>query len=420
MFRGFLNEIKNTVISHASSQITGALNNLSGGKGGSWQNPSNMGGFGGKADYSKMKDPFESETVVYPEDLGSNSQGHYVLFNINEQSNASIKFGDPKSNNAAYNHYLKSKAQARKSHAENQRAYAEEFNGGAPMAGASEFDYSDFGTTPQNDTLGKDQMYGSGQSTVGTKRNATRRLKSAIAMYMPASVGVQQSSKYGEVEIGAFTAAGINAYSTIRSGPNMFDNFGGFTTNVANAASSAMEGIKASQGGESFVEKSVRGSLEMIPGLSGLGAAMDIERGFVRNNRMEMIFEGIGRRSFSFSFKMMPKSEQEAKDIDKITRMFRYYMAPSFIGDRSRSRTMIVPSTFDIAYMYQGGRNNFINQISTAVLESCNVTYGGERVQFYRPTTGKFGTGAPPVETQIELQFKELEIITKERINDGY
>ena len=37
--------------------------------------------------------------------------------------------------------------------------------------------------------------------------------------------------------------------------------------------------------------------------------AIDIARGKVTNNRMEMVFEGVDRRSFSFSFKMMPKSE---------------------------------------------------------------------------------------------------------------
>ena len=51
------------------------------------------------------------------------------------------------------------------------------------------------------------------------------------------------------------------------------------------------------------------------------------------------------------------------------------------------------------------------------MLESCNVTYGGERVQFFRPH--KDG-GAPPVETQIELQFKELELITREKLALGY
>ena len=414
MFKSILNEVKNTVINTAIGRVTGALNGLSSGSNSNWRNPHNRGGvFSANSNYARTTDPFESETVIYPEDLGSEDQGHYVLFNINEQSNANINFGNAKSNNNAYASYLKRKEAAASVHA------AEVASMGPDIAG--EFSWSEEPSPPSNDPMGKDQMYGSGQSTIGTKRKATRRLKSAIAMYMPASVGVSQSSKYGEVEIGAFTAAGINAYSKIRSGPNMFDNFSGFTSNVAETAKGAVSDVQASQGGESFIEKSIRGSLEMIPGLSGLGAAMDIERGFVRNNRMEMIFEGIGRRSFSFTFKCMPKSEQEAKDVDRITRMFRYYMAPSFIGDRSKSRTMIVPSTFDIAYMYKmGERNNFINQISTAVLESCNITYGGERVQFYRPTTGMFGSGAPPVETQIELQFKELEIITKERINDGY
>ena len=30
------------------------------------------------------------------------------------------------------------------------------------------------------------------------------------------------------------------------------------------------------------------------------------------------------------------------------------------------------------------------------------------------------GRGAPPVETAIELQFKELEIITREKLREGF
>jgi hypothetical protein len=79
---------------------------------------------------------------------------------------------------------------------------------------------------------------------------------------------------------------------------------------------------------------------------------------------------------------------------------------------------MIVPATFDISYYYaEGKENTFLNKISTCVLESANVTYGGERVQFFRPH--KEG-GAPPVETNIELQFKELELITREKLALGY
>ena len=99
-----------------------------------------------------------------------------------------------------------------------------------------------------------------------------------------------------------------------------------------------------------------------------------------------MVFEGVDRRSFSFDFKMMPKSESEAIMVDKIVNMFRFYM-PSFDGGDLQGRTFIVPATFDIEYYYAvGKRNEFLNRISTCVLETCSVTYGGERTQFFRPT----------------------------------
>ena len=52
--------------------------------------------------------------------------------------------------------------------------------------------------------------------------------------------------------------------------------------------------------------------------------------------------------------------------------MFRFYMSPSFDGDIGSSRTMIVPSTFDITILLHEYEqpNGFLNKISTCVLES--------------------------------------------------
>ena len=113
---------------------------------------------------------------------------------------------------------------------------------------------------------------------------------------------------------------------------------------------------------------------------------------------------------------MMPKSEKEADNVDTIVRMFRFYMAPSFEGGL-QDRTFIVPATFDITYMMNNGKvNEYLNRVSTCVLTSANVTYGGERVQFFRPNE----KGAPPVETNIELQFQEIDLITRERLALGF
>jgi hypothetical protein len=226
-------------------------------------------------------------------------------------------------------------------------------------------------------------------------------------MYMPATVSASQNSKYGEVEIGAAVATALAAYKGYQDGTGFF---GTMESVYQNASPTVKENLAEA------------GKKALDIAAPGAKAAIDIARGKVTNNRMEMVFEGVDRRSFSFSFKMMPKSEAEAIAVDKIVNMFRFYMAPSFEGSATQSRTFIVPATFDIEYYYNPGKQNkFLNRISTCVLESCNVTYGGERTQFFRPTAGGVhGDGAPPVETSIELSFKELEVITREKIAEGF
>ena len=345
--RGFLKEIKNVAVNRATNRINQTLGGLISpmGKG----MPNNIGGtFQTNAYRNLNKNPFRGETVIYPEDLGSNDQGHYVQFYINEQANANVNFrGQGRSFQAARN---------------------------------------------------------TGSSTAQVKRSATRTLSSSICMYMPATVSASQNSKYGEHEIGAMVAGAIAAYKGYQDGQGFFNTVGEIKDAIAPKIAEA-----AVEVGKEALDVAAKGAK----------AAIDINRGMVTNNRLEMVFEGVDRRSFSFDFKMMPKSESEAIMVDKIVNMFRFYMAPSFDGGDLQGRTFIVPATFDIEYYYAvGKRNDFLNRISTCVLETCNVTYGGERTQFFRPTQD--GRGAPPVETSIQLGFKELDIITREKIAEGF
>jgi len=356
MLRGFLNEIKNTAINHATNRINNVISDALGG--GRSTNPGGRGGVDRSA-YASTN-PFSGETVAYPEDLGSNDQGHYIIFNINEQSNAKVKFSQGRN---------------------------------VTTAGKYGSDLSNL----QPGGL-------SGQKTsVSVPTNATKRLASSIIMYMPATVGVSQTAQYGEVEMGVMATAAANLYK--KSGGGVF--------NAEFGKSILSEGERILKDGGEVALKAAADTFA-----PGAKAAIELASGRVTNNRLEMVFQGTSRRSFSYSFKMMPKSEAEAVNVDRIARMFRFYMAPSFEGDISSSRTMIVPATFDISYYYaEGKENTFLNKISTCVLESANVTYGGERVQFFRPHPGG---GAPPVETNIELQFKELELITREKLALGY
>jgi hypothetical protein len=109
-------------------------------------------------------------------------------------------------------------------------------------------------------------------------------------------------------------------------------------------------------------------------GISGAKAATAIATGKVIVNRSEVVFEGIDRRTFNFTFKMMPRNASEADTIEKIVTAFRLHSMPS-IEESIGGRSMIVPATFDIEYT----PDTHLHRISTCVCESVSVKYGGDR-----------------------------------------
>ena len=54
------------------------------------------------------------------------------------------------------------------------------------------------------------------------------------------------------------------------------------------------------------------------------------------------------------------------------------------------------------------------------IFTKMDVSYGADRFTAYEPTQGRQGSGPPPQKTKISLSFSEMEIITKDRITEGY
>ena len=102
-------------------------------------------------------------------------------------------------------------------------------------------------------------------------------------------------------------------------------------------------------------------------------------------DRMELAFKGLNKRKFQFQFKFLPKNKKEADEVRNIIFAFRANAAPEFVGGNRQGRKMRVPNTFDIQYMYDGNENQYLQKISTCVLENITVTYGGDRFRTFTP-----------------------------------
>ena len=84
----------------------------------------------------------------------------------------------------------------------------------------------------------------------------------------------------------------------------------------------------------------------------GATALLALEKGAIRTPRMELMFEGIGRREFSFEFNFIPKDAREAEDNTKIVKEFKFHMASNYTDGTFRE--MEIPEFLQYKIYVQG------------------------------------------------------------------
>ena len=330
---------------------------------------------------------------------GTGNQGHYVIFYVNQQTNAKLAFGEPETAEGRKNMEKGAKQHGinvAKDNNAQQAGIIAANKATDPMAQRN-------GTTSSKEQKAIDKNIEKYKkiSTVRVQRPPTVRMDTAITLYMPPSVQVSYGAEYTDTEIGAAAAIGAQAYQDIVGGKSLGDT-------VNKSLKSLGPEI-----GDGMIRKAL-GAIDMIPGLEGAMEVVEMQRGFIKAPRMELAFKGIPKRSFQYDFKMLPKSAEEAEEIQKIVKAFKLNMLPEMVQGSANRLTM--PNTFDIQYMYAGAENQYLHKISTCVLETMNVTYGGDRYKTFEANAN----GAPPVEVAISLAFKEMDLITREKANQGF
>lgn len=156
----------------------------------------------------------------------------------------------------------------------------------------------------------------------------------------------------------------------------------------------------------------VLSALEIVsPGVKGLAGRMT---GMAINPNMELAFKSVPFRDFSYNFKFAPKNEEELKQTHKIIEAFKFHMLPSMTQDQ---QFFLSPSQFQITYMYRGKDNTYIPKIAKCVLQDMEINYApGEKFTTLKPDD----QGASPQIIDMQLQFKEMAIITKESTAAGF
>ena len=240
------------------------------------------------------------------------------------------------------------------------------------------------------------------ENNVRVTMPSRKRLDTAIALYMPAQVQVTYGAKYETPEISALAGALGQAIGDMSQGMSLSDTYNKVIPMVT-------EGLQ---------KKALLMGADLLDGIgiSGAREAVEIGRAEVIADRIQLAFKGVDRRAFQYTFKMIPRNSREADEIKKIVHAFKFNMMPEYKEGTKRD-TLNYPATFNIEYHYRGKENTYLNRVSECFCDNVQVSYGGDRYKTFDPHNNE---GAPPVETSITLSFKEIEVMHREKMNEGF
>ena len=322
------------------------------------------------------------EVLQYPLDLGTDGNSHFIAFFVKQIESAKAEIASPegdkedKKQKEAESNTL-SKGTENKDKTAEQKQMNKKVNADKKSSGS-----------------GKKYL------SIQEKTRPTSKLVKTIALYFPPSVQQEYSLSYNEQEISRQAAFGASVIQAFVDGGNLIENFKA-------SVDPALEGFK------SVINQMGIAALDQIA--PGSKALIALNRGKVLAPKMEVMFENIGKRSFSYSFTFTPSSEEEANEVHRIIQAFRFHASADYADEFGFELT--IPDQFEIEYYTQNNTpNGYLNKIGTCVLEKVDVTYGGDKMTWHE--TGP--KGAPPTKTTMSLSFKELMTVTKSAIEDGF
>ena len=132
------------------------------------------------------------------------------------------------------------------------------------------------------------------------------------------------------------------------------------------------------------------------------------------NPYMTALFQSIDLRSFSFKFTFYPFQESDCDVIHNIISSFREHYLPGFTStDGQETSLLSLPHYCQIKYLWQGQDNKYLPKFNIAAMTYLDVDYTGQGL-FAQMRNGF------PAEITMMTKWQEIDILTREKIKEGY
>ena len=221
------------------------------------------------------------------------------------------------------------------------------------------------------------------------KRNI-EQLKVAIALLMPETLAVSYQNRFDELSFTQATGAG----------------------GLLAQAMGSLNG-KAADTPDPFIIEAAGRVAQGLLSDDFKRIGLFATTGRTINPQPEMIYNAPTLREFTMDFRLVPKNQIEAAQINSVLTNLKYFAAPK-IPTETGGRYFIPPAQFELEfYDAENNLNQFLFKTKKCVLEDISIDYTGN---------GSYATfyDGSPVETRLSLRFRETVFIDKDAVSQGY
>jgi hypothetical protein len=225
------------------------------------------------------------------------------------------------------------------------------------------------------------------------------RTLASVAMYLPTdALKSSMTVAYKTADYGAAAGLAIETATQIQGSLRAPTSGFGGGSNIA----SLLKGLGGAAVGavQQTATKAVTDVAQQVADIPP--EAFEAAKGGAVNPRTDTMFGNVEYRTHDFTFKLIPRSKEEADAIDTILNVLHFYSLPDY-GTGTGNFFIGYPYEFVITMF----KETHINKIERSVLTSLSVDHaGGDRVAF----AGDYF----PAATALTLSFKEVRLLGRD------
>ena len=224
-----------------------------------------------------------------------------------------------------------------------------------------------------------------------------------LCLYMPDTLSATYNASYDELSLTAEAGKYINTAQKILD----------FSKGIGDRNSGSQASMDSAAAGASL-SASLKGFLAEKAGAGTSVADINLQaKGYAINPQLQMLYRGVAFRQFQLSFFFTPTSKEESVKVDEIIYTFKKSFSPEIIEPDGGNIGMFFqpPDIFNVDFMIDNGLNPHLPKYGDCVLTDMDINYA--------PNGFATHTDGSPVQTQLSLTFKEIEIVTREKLDLG-